>query len=33
MVHGIIVMAAVMAHSSDPVMLRGQFVVFCGVPV
>jgi hypothetical protein len=33
MVDGVIVMAAVMAHSGHPVMLCGQLMVLCGMPV
>jgi hypothetical protein len=33
MVCGVIVVAAVTTHSGSPVMLCGQFIVFCGVPV
>jgi hypothetical protein len=33
MVRGVLVVAAVMAHSGDPVVLCGQFMVLCGVPV
>jgi hypothetical protein len=32
-VYGIIVVTAVRAHSSSPMMLCGQFMVLCGMPV